>query len=80
MYDRIVLTAAQMYETIQALQQTGAYRREAVALWTGSVRGREGVVVNVVIPEQEAGPLHFNVPLAYRHRLPNCSPRNTRLC
>lgn len=54
--------------TVFSLRSTGAGRREAVALWIGRM-APAAVVERLVTPDQEAGALHFSVPLQARLRL-----------
>ena len=62
---RTVLTAS-----ADALRNQGAGMREAVILWQGRVLSEaEAEVTKLIVPTQNAGALHFDIPLAERLRI-----------
>ncbi len=57
-------------DTVQTLKTHSAGWREAVALWQGRVLDAHTArVTGLIVPRQDTGPLHFNVPLAERLRI-----------
>lgn len=52
------------------LRRTGRGVKEAVVLWQGRVVDETtAVVTKLIVPRQETGPFHFNIPLPERLRL-----------
>ena len=67
---RYRLPAAVLNDTIRVLREVGQGIKEAVVLWQGRVEDAEtAAVTRVIVPRQETGPLHFNVPLRERLRI-----------
>lgn len=57
-------------DTVRVLREQSAGRREAVVLWQGRVLDwLTAEVTRLLVPRQDTGPLHFNVPLEERLRI-----------
>lgn len=67
---RYRIPAGIVRDTVKLLREYSGGFREAVALWQGRVlEAHIAEVTRLIVPQQDTGPLHFNVPLAERLRI-----------
>lgn len=67
---RYRIPAGLVMQSVDALREGSAGRRETVILWQGRIVSETTAeITRMLVPRQIAGPLHFNIPLDERLRL-----------
>ena len=66
---KYVVASAILEESAHVLRALSEKVRESVLLWTGIEQNRKARVGNIIVPEQIASRIHFDVPLDERLKI-----------
>ena len=66
---KYVVASAILEESARILRTLSDKVRESVLLWTGMEQDRKAHVGNIIVPEQSASRIHFDVPLDERLKI-----------